>query len=129
MPAAGRRTARWCRRRSWARPWEAARSTAVNATVSIAADAVIDLLDTGSFEGAAVLTVDCTGSGCDISVNGPTLTIKGAAEGTGFYWNAHASDRSGNTASTQCFTTVPEPGTGWLLLAGVGALLGLRRWD
>jgi hypothetical protein len=39
----------------------------VNATMSIAADGLINLIGTGSFEGAAVLTVDCTGSGCDLA--------------------------------------------------------------
>ncbi|NRA10191.1 MAG: PEP-CTERM sorting domain-containing protein [Myxococcales bacterium] len=37
------------------------------------------------------------------------------------------NDNGGNSTSTQCFTTVPEPGVGWALALGTGLLWALQR--
>lgn len=107
-------------------------SVACNAPEVITiAEMPLDITATGSDNCATNLvpsipSVDCAGQ-CDLSIRGATLTVKSATEGSSFYWSPQVNDNGGNSTSTQCFTTVPEPGVGWALALGTGLLWALQR--
>ena len=69
----------------------------------------------------SITGVECAGE-CDVSVQGPILTVHAASEGSTLFWQPVVNDNGGNTSSTQCYTTVPEPGTSWTLALGAGLL-------
>ncbi len=107
-------------------------SVAYNAPEVITiAEMPLDITATGSDNCATNLvpsipSVDCAGQ-CDLRISGATLTVRSATEGSSLYWSPEVNDNGGNTARTQCFTTVPEPGVGWALALGTGLLWALQR--